>query len=440
LKFEELSGTPEIWSSFLCAKMPFVPASRAVPEIIARADSLRGQTGLLDFLGRQLAKDGRLCYDRTRENLQRLQQPESVVVLTNFYPGLFGGPAFQLFKCLTAIKICEELARHKLQAVPICWISGEMPRAFSRWSLRILNNESEICSLDLEHQEMRDPLPGDRIAALFALIEESGHGNYDTEVLEILKSSFSPDTTLAGACARLVAALMKEWGIIVLDPRSLDLQEAGCAAELSALPPLVLQCSLLPVIATVIDPFEVNVFAEAQSFLRDRNLVGPAAWPQASATVLDSRSRRILDRYGLDLKRLYAGADAIITGILDARPREASEQLGKLKLETEERIAALNTLCPGEGALRGVADSGREKIVFQLDRLKQKLETARKRKEEMVRRQISRTCNALAPNGRIQERELGGIQMLLRYSCAALRPLYEKLDILSLEHQLIAMD
>ena len=420
--------------------MPFVPALHAAPEIIARADALRGRTGPRDALCRQLAKDGRLCYDRTRENLQRLQQPESVVVLTNFYPGLFGGPAFQLFKCLTTIKICEELARHKLQAVPVCWISGEMPRAFSRWSVRILNNESEICSLDLEHQELRDPLPGGKIAALLALIEESGRGNYDTEVLEILRSSFSSETTLAGACARLVAALMKEWGIIVLDPHSLDLEEAGCAAELSALPASVLQCSLLPVIATVIDPFEVDAFTGAQSFLRDRNLVGPMAWPQASATVLDSRSRRILDRYGLDLKRLYAGADAIITGILDAMPRGASEKLGKLKLETEERIAALNALCPADGTLRGVADSGREKIVFQLDRLKENFETACKRKEEMVRRQISRTCNALAPNGRIQERELGGIQMLLRYSCAALRPLYEKLDILSLEHQLIAMD
>ena len=420
--------------------MPFASALHAAPEIIARADALRGRTGPRDALCRQLAKDGSLCYDRTRENLQRLQQPESVVVLTNFYPGLFGGPAFQLLKCLTTIKICEELARHKLQAVPVCWISGEMPRAFSRWSVRILNNESEICSLDLEHQEMRDPLPGGKIATLLALIEESGCGNYDTEVLEILRSSFSSETTLAGACARLVAALMKEWGIIVLDPHSLDLEEAGCAAELSALPASVLQCSLLPVIATVIDPFEVDAFNGAQSFLRDRNLVGPMAWPQASATVLDSRSRRILGRYGLDLKHLYTGADAIITEILDAMPRGASEKLGKLKLETEERIAALNTLCPGDGTLRGVADSGREKIVFQLDRLKENFETACKRKEEMVRRQISRTCNALAPNGRIQERELGGIQMLLRYSCAALRPLYEKLDILSLEHQLIAMD
>ena len=140
-----------------------------------------------------------------------------------------------------------------------------MPRAFSRWSIRILNNESEICSLDLEHQELSDPLPAGRIEALLALIEESGRGNYDTEVLEILRSSFSPETTLAGACARLVAALMKEWGIIVLDPHSLDLEDAGCAAALSALPASVLQCSLLPVIATVIDPFEVDAFTGAQS-------------------------------------------------------------------------------------------------------------------------------------------------------------------------------
>ena len=420
--------------------MPLVPAAHAVQEIIARTDALRGRTGPRAALCRQLAKDGSLCYDRTRENLQRLQQPESVVVLTNFYPGLFGGPAFQLLKCLTTIKICETLARHELQAVPVCWISGEMQRTFSRWSVRVLNNESEICSLDLEHQEMRDPLPGAKIAALLALIEESGCGNYDTEVLEILRSSFSSETTLAGACARLVAALMKEWGIIVLDPHSLDLEEAGCAEELSALPSSVLQCSLLPVIATVVDPFEVDAFTGAQSFLRDRNLVGPMAWPQASATVLDSRSRRILGRYGLDLKRLYTGADAIITEILDAMPRGAAEKLGKLKLETEERIAALNILCPGDGTLHGIADSGREKIVFQLDRLKDNFETACRRKEEMVCRQISRTCNTLAPNGRIQERELGGIQMLLRYSCAALRPLYEKLDILSFEHQLIVMD
>jgi uncharacterized protein YllA (UPF0747 family) len=440
LKFEELPGIPETWSSILRAKMPFIPALPEMPAIIAHADSLRGQTVPTDALCRQLAKDARLCYDRTRENLLRLQQPECVVVLTNFYPGLFGGPAFQLFKCLTTIKICEELARHKLQAVPVCWISGELPRAFSRWSIRILNNESEICSLDLESQELSDPLPRGRIEALLALIEETGRGNYDAEVLEILRSSFSPETTLADGCARLVAAVMKAWGIIILDPHSLDLKDAGYAAELSTLPASILQCSLLPVVAAVIDPFEVDAFTGAQSFLRDRNLVGPMAWPQASATVLDSRSRRILDRYGLDLKRLYEGPDAIITGILDAMPRGASEKLGKLKLETEERITALNALCPGDGTFRGAADSGREKIIFQLDRLRENFETACNRKAEMVRRQISRTCNTLAPNGRIQERELGGIQMLLRYSCAVLRPLYEKLDILSREHQLIAMD
>jgi hypothetical protein len=89
-------------------------------------------------------------------------------------------------------------------------------------------------------------------------------------------------------------------------------------------------------------------------------------------------------------------------------PRGASEKLGELKLETDERIAALNALCPGDGALRGVAGSAREKIIFQLDRLKENFETACKRKEEMVG-DIG-TCNTLAPNGRIRSGNLAAFR------------------------------
>jgi hypothetical protein len=130
--------------------------------------------------------------------------------------------------------------------------------------------------------------------------------NYDTEVIEILRASFSTDTTLAGACARLVAVLMKEWGLIVLEPHSLVLEDPGCAGALSALPASVLQCSLLPVIAAVIDPFETDAFTGAQSFLRDRNLVGPMAWPRQAQ---HPRQQEPADSGPLrpDLKRLYAG-------------------------------------------------------------------------------------------------------------------------------------
>jgi uncharacterized protein YllA (UPF0747 family) len=442
LNFEELPEIPEIWCDFLRCRLSFSPASRAVPALVTHADAVRSRTIPRDALCRQLANNGGLCYDRTLENIQRLQQPESVVVLANIYPGLFGGPAYQLFKCLTAIKICEELALHKLQAVPVCWVREEIPRAFSRWSVRILNNESELCSLELEHQETGDSMPGDKIAMLLAQIEESGRGNYDPEVLEILNSSFGREPTLAKASARLIAALMKEWGMIVIDPHSIDLKVAGYVPQLSQDAPSapLVQCSILPVIVTVIDPFEVDSFAGTQMLLKELKQASPMAWPQASATIIDSRSRRILDRYGLNLSRLYAGADAIIGEMLAAMPRGASEKLGNLKLETETRITALGAMDSAAGPFAKAAGAAREKIAFQLDRMRENFEAAFKNKEQTIRRQMHRVCNSLAPNGRIQEQELAGIQMPLRYSCAALRSLYERLDVLSLEHQLISMD
>ena len=225
MKFEELPQIPERWCEFLRGSLPFSPASQSIPALIATADHVRSRPVPRDALCRHLADDRALCFSRTLENIQTLQQPESVVVLVNYYPALFGGPAFQLLKCLTAIKVCEELASHNFKAVPICWIRDDDPPSFSRWSARILNAESELCSLELEPQRIADPLPQDKIEALLARIEEAGRGDYDPGTLEILRSSFGSEVNLAQASARLVAALMKEWGMVVLNAHSPDFRE-----------------------------------------------------------------------------------------------------------------------------------------------------------------------------------------------------------------------
>ena len=167
---------------------------------------------------------------------------------------------------------------------------------------------------------------------LLARIEESGHGNYDPEILEILRSSFGSETTLARAsCARLVAELMKEWGMIVLDPHSPGPRKRQDALRRfpDALPASSLQCSLLPVIATVIDPFEVESFAGAQSFF-ERAEPCRTQWrgrrPARRSSIAGAGGFWI--GYGLDLKRLYAGADAIIGRNSGCN---ASRRLGKAR-------------------------------------------------------------------------------------------------------------
>ena len=442
MKFEELPQIPERWCEFLRGSLPFSPASKSISALIASADRVRSRPVPRDALCRHLADDRALCFSRTLENIRTLQRPESGVVLVNYYPALFGGPAFQLLKCLTAIKLCEELASHNFEAVPVCWICDENPGFFSSWSARILNTESELCSLELEPQRISDSLPQDKIEALLARIEAAGHGEYDPGTLEILRSAFGSEANLVRASARLVAALMKEWGIVVLNAHSLDFLEPGYIQPIpqNAAASYATQYSILPVVATVIDPFEVDSFAAARPFITEHVRVDPAAWPQASATIVDSRSRRILARYGLDVTHLYKGADAIVGELLASMPRGALEKLAGLKREVEAMIVTLRLPDRESASFAKAASSGKEKIAYQLDRLQQKFSAACRRKEETVCRRIRRVCDSLAPNGRSQELELTGIQMPLRYSSAVLHALFERLDIFSLEHQLISMD
>ena len=417
--------------------MPFSPGS--VLDLIARAESLRSRSAGCAALSRY--PESALPPGRTRENLHKLRQPNSVAVVVNFYPALFGGPAFQIFKCLTAIKLCAELNGHGIHSVPVCWISDAPPGTFSGWSVRILDGESELCLLDLAPQGVHDPLPRAAVSNMLARVEESGNGAYDAETLETLKTSFDAETTLARATARLVSELVKEWGMLVLDARLFDEGETGFLSHHPGAPAgIPAACSALPVVAIVLDPFELDSFALAQPVFAEKGIACPMTWPQASATLIDSRSRRIFQKYGFELSRLYRGAETILREIIGETPTDVSEGLLRLKLEAETGISALARIDPDDEALSRIAASGKERIVYQLDHLRKGLEAARKNKESTIHRQIHRLCNSLAPSGRIQEREVAGIQWPLRYSQTILQSLCDRFDIGNFEHQLIFMD
>ena len=68
-----------------------------------------------------LRKQNRSAGDATQENLNRLAQPETVVVATGQQVGLFGGPIFSVFKALTAAKYAAELRQRGVSAVAVVW-------------------------------------------------------------------------------------------------------------------------------------------------------------------------------------------------------------------------------------------------------------------------------------------------------------------------------
>jgi bacillithiol synthase len=61
----------------------------------------------------------------TARNLDRLARPGCYAVVTGQQVGLFSGPAFTLYKALTAIKLARTLTERGIEAVPVFWLATE---------------------------------------------------------------------------------------------------------------------------------------------------------------------------------------------------------------------------------------------------------------------------------------------------------------------------
>jgi len=59
------------------------------------------------------------------ESLDRLTRPGTVAVVTGQQVGLFSGPAYTIYKALTAIKMARQLTERGIPAVPIFWLATE---------------------------------------------------------------------------------------------------------------------------------------------------------------------------------------------------------------------------------------------------------------------------------------------------------------------------
>ena len=55
----------------------------------------------------------------------RFAQPGTVAVLTGQQVGLFSGPAYTIYKALTAARLAEDLNARGIPAVPIFWLATE---------------------------------------------------------------------------------------------------------------------------------------------------------------------------------------------------------------------------------------------------------------------------------------------------------------------------
>lgn len=464
MKIWELPGNPRIWNDFLESGIPEVPAARTLDDLARHAAAVGERVPRNQDLIRLLPAES--LPPRSRENARRLGAPGTFALVANLAPEWAGGPLGQLFKSLTAVKLCEELAQRSISAVPVCWVNCSPLPAHLQCSSVLVDADGKI----LTFPAASDPAAPEQMGALLSEIRVSGA--FDPDAAGIFEAAFASGKALSGAVAQLYCSLLEPWGAVFIDAadpgfRAVEMQTAesirtklpGLEIRLDreaealaargypdpgidngAIPGVLLQGTMLPVLAWVADAVDVYMLAQAHSAFAQLAQAQPLAVPRISATVGNARIRRTLERYSLELPQLYSGAEELLKEFNAASAGQASERLKMLRSAVKERVAALKAMFEGEADFLNSADAGAGKIDYQLGKLQSRYESALASKQQTARRRITMACNWLAPNGQPQEAALAAVQIPLSFSPAGLELLHNAGEVFKLEHQLIWMD
>ena len=158
-------------------------------------------------------------------NLSRLAQANCLTVVTGQQVGLFTGPAFAIYKALTAVKLAEHLSARGIEAVPIFWMATE---------------DHDLAEVDHTLVQDRDGRPqtirypgepavadspagsltlGDDIAASMELLRQMlPECAGADQVVEWLRAAYRPGATLGSAFGGAMAQLLGAFGVLTINP------------------------------------------------------------------------------------------------------------------------------------------------------------------------------------------------------------------------------
>ena len=200
---------------------PFDPASYAsVADGLDYAPALRAD--MVRVLTRQ--NDAFGAGEITHSNLRRLAEPDTLAVVTGQQVGFLSGPAFTLYKALTAVRLAQRLSERGLPSVPVFWLATEDHDLEEVDATAVLDDDYNLLAL---HDTGVRPAPHSSVGyvglseavteTLDALGAALPAGESRDRLLTDLRAAYQPGATWGQAFGRFMARVFGRWGVIMLD-------------------------------------------------------------------------------------------------------------------------------------------------------------------------------------------------------------------------------
>ena len=203
----------------------------------------------------------------------------------------------------------------------------------------------------------------------------------------------------------------------------------------------VVQDYLLPTIAYYGGAAEIAYFAQTAEVYRVLERPATPILPRSSLTMIERHTGRVLERYDLTLADFFEGLEPVIKRVVE---EHLAADSAKLFADAEQNVnheldrlrQELQSIDP---TLANALETGRKKINYQLDGLKQRFVRAQMTRDEAAHRQLQRAFDQIYPNKDLQERHINVTSLLARHGTYVIEWIFNAINLSSNEHQIVSL-
>jgi bacillithiol synthase len=237
IRYNELPHTSSLFADLLYHPdrvrpyYPHISSDPGVYESIAREIQfdLSQRATLVDALREQ---------NGDTAELDLLSHDGTVAVVTGQQVGLAGGPAYTIYKALTAVKLARRLTENGIPAVPVFWLATEDHDFAEVNHCWVFDASRHPAKLAIDGGAYTGRPAGGYVLAeppLRPLHQIFAGLPYGDEVASLADEAYQPGRTMGQAFSALLKRLLGKFGLLHVDPLSPAIRQLAAPAIRAAL-------------------------------------------------------------------------------------------------------------------------------------------------------------------------------------------------------------
>lgn len=162
--------------------------------------------------------------ESVKKSIEKLKQPNSVVVIGGQQAGIMTGPLYTLHKVISIIKLAEEKERKlNVPVVPVFWIAGE-DHDFQEVNHVFIPIDQKVDKWTYPEKVLRKKMVTDIklnketcLSWANNLFENFGETNHSKQLLQFVADQVQKSGTFVEFFANIIMEFFKEYGLLIVD-------------------------------------------------------------------------------------------------------------------------------------------------------------------------------------------------------------------------------